>query len=91
MHAQKKEFVGPAQLSREMNSWPEARFHREWQVVSPRGETLPDLEYEILRADGAIIRGRTDEHGRIPRQKGTSFESMKLRVRVPERSEVKDD
>ena len=82
VHAQKKSFEGPAQLSREMNSWPEARFHREWQVVSAEGEPLPGWEYEILRSDGAVIRGHTDEQGRVPTQRGASLESMKLRVRA---------
>ena len=89
--AGKKSFAAGAHLSREMNSWQQGNFHREWQITSPQGEPLPALEYEIHRADGAVIRGRTDDEGKIPRQQGASFENIKLRVLGPPSNGVKDD
>lgn len=87
MHAQKKEFVGPAQLSREMNSWPEARFERNVCVRLQDGTPAAGYRYELERADGALISGVTDEAGRVPLQRGLSPESVAIRITGKERME----
>ncbi|KGO98759.1 type VI secretion system Vgr family protein [Novilysobacter defluvii] len=87
VHAQKKEFVGPAQLSREMNSWPEARFERNVCVRLQDGTPAAGYRYELERADGALISGVTDEAGRVPLQRGLSPESVAIRITGKERME----
>ncbi|MEG3183653.1 type VI secretion system Vgr family protein [Novilysobacter erysipheiresistens] len=86
VHAGKKSFVGPAQLSREMNSWPRSQFHRHLRVQLPAGTPAAGYRYELVRADGAKLTGATDEQGRIPLQKGVSPESVKVRLLAKEGS-----
>src|SRR5690606_39274774 len=66
VHAQKKSFVGPAHLSREMNSWPEAQFNEGFELRDPAGDLVRNMPYKLTRADGAVIRGVTGADGRIP-------------------------
>ena len=80
VHAQKKEFVGPAQLSREMNSWPEARFSRAYTIRYDDGTPAANIPYRLRRQDGAVVSGVTDAEGRIPTQRGVSFEEVTVEV-----------
>ena len=80
VHAQKKSFAGPAQLSREMNSWPEAKFDEAFELRDPAGDLLRNTPYKLTRADGAIIRGVTGEDGRIPAQKGLGLERIVIEI-----------
>jgi len=80
VHAGKKSFVGPAQLSREMNAWPEARFNEGFELRDPAGELIADMPYKLTRADGAVIRGVTDAKGRIPVQQGLGLERLVIEI-----------
>ncbi|MEZ0473805.1 DUF2345 domain-containing protein, partial [Luteimonas salinilitoris] len=83
VHAGKKSFLGPAQLSREMNSWPETKFDQRLQLVKRNGEPVKNYEYELVRADGAVIRGVTDGEGWTPVQKGLGLEQAAFRLLGP--------
>ncbi|MEN1926498.1 type VI secretion system Vgr family protein [Luteimonas qiangzhengi] len=81
VHAGKKSFVGPTQLSREMNSWPETKFDQNHVVrYEHSGEPIRDWPVEIVRADGARIRLMTDDEGRLPIQKSQALEKVQVRV-----------
>src|SRR5690606_20337181 len=80
VHAQKKSFVGPTQLSREMNSWPEARFHRGVCLMLEDGTPAAGYRYELERADGALISGVTDAQGRVALQQGIALEVVSIRI-----------
>ncbi|MDR2925210.1 MAG: DUF2345 domain-containing protein, partial [Azoarcus sp.] len=69
VHASKKSFAGPTSLSREMNSWPDTNFDRDVVLKYHTGEAAANRKFEILREDGARIRGVTDAEGRTGIQK----------------------
>ena len=81
MHAGKKSFVGPTQLSREMNDWPETRFDQKY-VVRHRatGEPIANMRVELVRADGARLSLMTDAAGRLPVQKGMGPEQVVIKL-----------
>ncbi|CAG4976561.1 type VI secretion system Vgr family protein [Novilysobacter luteus] len=80
VHAGKKSFVGAAQLSREMNSWPGARFSRAYAITYDDGTPAANVAYRLLRQDGAVVGGVTDSRGRIPTQHGLSFEEVTVEI-----------
>ncbi|SKA07867.1 type VI secretion system Vgr family protein [Novilysobacter spongiicola] len=80
VQAGKKSFVGPAQLSREMNSWPESRFDDRYFVQLPDGSVAAGMSYEIIRADGAVIRGTTCEKGGLALQRSMARERVQIRI-----------
>ncbi|KAF1712523.1 type VI secretion system tip protein VgrG [Pseudoxanthomonas kalamensis DSM 18571] len=81
VHAARKDFEGPAHLSREMNSWPEAKFDEVYVVRHElTGEPLKDVEVELQRADGAILRLKTDAQGKLPRQQSAWMDQVTMRV-----------
>ncbi|MCE7031169.1 type VI secretion system tip protein VgrG [Lysobacter sp. GX 14042] len=80
VQAQKKSFAGPAQLSREMNSWLEANFNEGFELRDPAGELIRDMPYKLTRADGAIIHGITGSDGRIPVQQGLGLERVVIEL-----------
>ena len=41
---------------------------------------LANRKFELIREDGTVIRGVTDENGRMPVQKGISMATVKLRI-----------
>ena len=81
VHAARKSFVGPAQLSREMNSWPETKFDQNY-VVRHRatGEPMANTCVEITRADGARLSLVTDVAGKLPMQKGLGPEQVAIKI-----------
>ncbi|QOW24888.1 type VI secretion system Vgr family protein [Lysobacter sp. H23M47] len=81
VHAAKKSFVGPAQLSREMNSWPETKFDQSY-VVRHRAtdEPMADTRVELTRADGARMSLVTDAEGKLPIQKGLGPEKVVIKI-----------
>ncbi|WP_082672537.1 type VI secretion system Vgr family protein [Luteimonas abyssi] len=80
-HASRHSLIGPTQLSREMNAWPETKFDQKYVMKHRRtGEPLRNTRVEIQRADGAIIQAVTDGEGRLPPQQGMSLESVVLKV-----------
>ena len=80
VHAAKKSFVGPAQLSRELNSWPDSKFNERFQAVFADGEPAKNQRYVITRADGAKIRGVTDAMGNIDLQQGLNPENIVIEM-----------
>ncbi|MDR7192628.1 type VI secretion system Vgr family protein [Luteimonas terrae] len=80
VHAAKKSFVGPTQLSREMNAWPETKFNEGFELRDPAGDLIRNMPYKLTRADGAIIHGVTGENGRIPVQKGLGLERIVIEI-----------
>ena len=80
VHAAKKSFVGPTQLSREMNTWPTALFEDRFEVRDPAGDLIRDMPYRLTRADGAVIHGRTDTNGRIPLQRGVGMDRVRIEI-----------
>ncbi|TWI14165.1 type VI secretion system Vgr family protein [Aerolutibacter ruishenii] len=81
VHAGRKEFVGPAHLSREMNNWPQSRFDQRYVVRDRvRGTPMANMRVEVSRQDGAILRLVTDGEGRLPIQKGLGPEQVRIRV-----------
>jgi len=80
VHASNKSFTGPTSLSREMNSWPTAKFNDYFVVLDHENNPVPGQAYEITRADGAIIRGVTDANGRTTLQQGLSIEGIRVRI-----------
>ncbi|WP_407351270.1 type VI secretion system Vgr family protein [Luteimonas sp. R10] len=80
VHAGKKSFLGPTQLSREMNAWPESRFNEKFQAVFADGEPAANQKYVITRADGARIQGVTDAMGQIDLQQGLGVEGLTIEL-----------
>ena len=81
VHAGKHGFTGPTHLSREMNAWPETRFDDAYVVRSQRtGKPLRNVEVELRRDDGAVLRLQTDDQGRLPTQRSDRLESVTLAV-----------
>ncbi|WP_235318749.1 type VI secretion system Vgr family protein [Lysobacter sp. A03] len=81
VHAAKKSFVGPAQLSREMNRWPETKFDQNY-VVRHRAtdEPMANTRVELTRADGARMSLVTDAEGKLPIQKGLGPEKVVIKI-----------
>ena len=81
VHAGNHSFVGPTQLSREMNDWPETRFDQRYVLRHKRtGEPLRNRPVEVTRSDGARLRLTTDDNGRLPVQQGVSLENVVLKI-----------
>ena len=80
VHAGKKSLVGPAHLSREMNSWPHTQFNEGFVLRDPAGHPVRDRPYKLTRADGAIIRGVTGPDGQIPVQQGLAMERVQIEI-----------
>jgi len=80
VHASKKSFSGPTSLSREMNTWPETKFDEEFILELDNGDPVADRAFELVRADGALVRGKTDAHGRTGLQKSDFLEIASLRI-----------
>ncbi|MBY4897536.1 type VI secretion system Vgr family protein [Cupriavidus sp. AU9028] len=78
--AQRK-FEGPTSAAREMNSWPQSAYDDEY-VVRDAVTDMPvaNRRVELLREDGTKLLLRTDEAGRLPRQRGVTGERIRLRV-----------
>jgi len=83
VHAGSKAFVGPTQLSREMNSWPESKFDERFRLVQRNGDAAANYRYEIVRADGARIQGVTDADGWTDLQKAVGVEEVAVRLLGP--------
>ncbi|MBE1161088.1 type VI secretion system Vgr family protein [Dyella acidiphila] len=81
VHAANHQFVGPTQLSREMNNWDEAQFDERVRLTQRDGKTAAaNYRYEYVRADGAKIQGVTDGDGWASMQKGLGMEPLSIRL-----------
>ena len=84
VHAGKKSFAGPTQLSREMNAWPKVKFDKEFVLQWPYDKTpVKNRQFEIKRPDGSVIRGVTDSKGKTGLQKSLFLENIHLTI-LPE-------
>ena len=83
VHAAQHQWSGPAQLSREMNEWPMARFDEKVRIVGPDEKPLPNYRYEYQRADGAKIGGITDSDGWAELQNAVCVEELTIRLLGP--------
>jgi len=80
VHASNKSFTGPTSLSREMNSWPTAKFDEEFILLLPNGEPAKNRSFVIAREDGSRIRGRSDAQGRTGLQKSIQLERIRITI-----------
>ncbi len=69
IHSSQKQFMGPATVSQQMNSWPKTRFDKNVEIFLHTGEPAINRKFEILREDGTILRGTTDAQGKTGIQK----------------------
>src|SRR5690606_8233618 len=82
VHAGKKSFAGPTQLSREVNGWPGAKFDDAYVVRHElTGEPLSDVVIEMRRDDGAVMRLVTVAMGRLQKQKREWYEMVTMHIR----------
>jgi type VI secretion system VgrG family protein len=71
--------VGATQLSREMNSWGDAKFDQRVKLVTRSGRPAPSQKYEIHRADGGVVAGVTDGEGWTTLQNGIGLDGMTVK------------
>ncbi|MGY8526894.1 type VI secretion system Vgr family protein [Paracidovorax citrulli] len=78
--AQRK-FEGSTSAAREMNSWQRSAYDDAY-VVRDAVTDMPvaNRRVELRRDDGTKLLLRTDEAGRLPRQRGITAERIQLRV-----------
>ena len=81
IHASQKKFTGPATISHEMNTWPEAKFDQRYMVRHRNtGKPMQNALVEITRGDGTVLRVKSDNEGRLPIQKSTRPEKLTIKV-----------
>ncbi|PHS67256.1 MAG: hypothetical protein COB00_09265, partial [Alcanivorax sp.] len=83
VEASKKSFVGGAQLSREMNSWPSStlspsQYNDAFKAHFSAGQSAANQRYRLTRKDGAVIEGVTNSEGKIDLQQGPDVEVASL-------------
>jgi type VI secretion system secreted protein VgrG len=77
-------FEGPTSLSKSMNEWPNMPYDDEFVLRHhASGRPMANRRFELTRADGAVISGRTDANGGTGLQKSSMGEGMRLRF-LPE-------
>ncbi|MEJ2655462.1 MAG: hypothetical protein P8Z69_09240 [Acidihalobacter sp.] len=62
-----------------MNGWGDTSFNDHFQVHYPDGRPAANRAYELIRADGAKIRGVTDADGTITLQNSIGPEGVNIR------------
>ncbi len=80
-----KKFSTPTTLAYDMNKWPgSAPFDEEFVLRWPYDDTpVANRRFEIVRGDGTVVRGTTDQSGRTGLQKGQFIENLIFRL-LPE-------
>lgn len=72
---------GPSSLAETMNTWKHARFDDSYVVRNPStGEPLTNVQAEIKRDDGSVLKVLTDELGKTPQQKSLFTEHVRIRL-----------
>jgi type VI secretion system secreted protein VgrG len=67
-----------------MNAWPETKTDEELVLRWPIDDKpVASRKFEILRADGSMIRGVTDAAGKTGLQKSDFVEQIQMRL-LPE-------
>ncbi|WP_332112569.1 type VI secretion system Vgr family protein [Burkholderia sp. IMCC1007] len=73
--------LGPSSLAEHMNERPHTAFNDPYVLHHKiTGEVLKNHPYEIVRGDGTVIKGMTDESGQTTVQKNVDIESLLIRV-----------
>ncbi|WP_176016681.1 type VI secretion system tip protein TssI/VgrG [Burkholderia sp. BCC0398] len=73
--------LGPGSLAEHMNERPHTAFNDPYVLRHKiTGEVLKNHPYEIVRGDGTVIKGTTDESGQTTVQKNVDIESLLIRV-----------
>lgn len=81
IHASQRQFVGPATISQQMNSWEQSKFDDPFVVRNPAtGQPIANCWVEIERADGSKLKVKTDAQGKTPVQRSEFVEGITLRV-----------
>ena len=79
VHAAKKSFSGPTQLSREMNAWPKVKFDDRFVLRGySGGPPVPNQRVRIRRSDGALIDAVSDADGRLPIQQSDLLDLVQI-------------
>ena len=72
---------GPSSMAEHLNSLPTTTFNDPYVLRHKiTGEVLKGHPYEIVRGDGTIIKGTTDEMGRTAVQKSNDVETVVIRA-----------
>ncbi|RQV08176.1 type VI secretion system tip protein VgrG [Burkholderia cenocepacia] len=72
---------GPSSLAESMNTWKHASFDDSYVVRNPStGEPLTNVQAEIKRDDGSVLKVVTDEFGKTPQQKSLFTEHVRIRL-----------
>ncbi|MFB5149152.1 type VI secretion system tip protein VgrG [Burkholderia orbicola] len=72
---------GPSSLAESMNTWKHAKFDDSYVVRNPStGEPLTNVQAEIKRDDGSVLKVVTDESGKTPKQKSLFTEHVRIRL-----------
>ncbi|QTD89818.1 type VI secretion system Vgr family protein [Burkholderia anthina] len=73
--------LGPSSVAEHMNARPQTAFNDPYVLRHKiTGEVLKNHPYEIVRGDGTVIKGVTDESGQTTVQKNVDVESLLVRV-----------
>ncbi|WP_341773428.1 type VI secretion system Vgr family protein [Burkholderia anthina] len=84
--------LGPSSLAEHMNERPHTAFNDPYVLHHKiTGEVLKNHPYEIVRGDGTVIKGVTDESGQTTVQKNVDIESLLVRVLPLPREEPDSD
>jgi type VI secretion system secreted protein VgrG len=78
-HAANHSFTDPKSLSQAFNDMPSSRYDQV-PVLHDADGPLANRKFELIREDGTVIRGVTDENGCMPVQRGISMATAKLRI-----------
>jgi type VI secretion system secreted protein VgrG len=80
--ASAKRFAGPTNMGYEMNAMQgPSSFDEEIRVVWPvGGKPVANQAFEVMRADGSRVRGKTDANGNTGLQKSDFPEDLQLRL-----------
>ncbi|NIF70518.1 type VI secretion system tip protein VgrG [Burkholderia sp. Ap-962] len=77
-------FSGPTSLSKSMNEWPNMPHDEEFILRHhATGQPMGNRRFELTRADGSVITGRTNANGGTGVQKSSMIEGMRLKF-LPE-------
>jgi len=80
-HTSMRTFAGPTSLSREMNTWAQAKFEDPYIFYNQStGEPLANCTVELVRMDGSTLRIKTDAMGKMPLQKSEFLEMIEIRL-----------
>ncbi|HLO65275.1 MAG TPA: type VI secretion system Vgr family protein, partial [Azonexus sp.] len=82
VHASKKSFSGPANISTQLPEMPRESmlFDEKFQLTDNAGDPLANIRLEIIKPDGTKTAVVTDSQGMIPLQQGFNVEKLAIRI-----------